>query len=446
MSTVAAVDRTQPHNLEAERSVLGVVLVNNDALYAAMGVLVAADFYTSAHQRIFARMVALSERGVGIDFVTLKNELARVGELDAVGGPAYVGSLADGMPTSANVEYYARIVREKSMLRALITAGNRVVASAYEASDDPRLVLDEAERALLAISQEAATGDLLFMDRLVPEAIKLIEVIHDTKQAVTGLSTGLPALDETTRGFHPSNLIVLGARAGDGKSALALQIAWQAARRNLTVAFFSMEMSREELTTRAAAQIARVDHHALMQGRLGSADLQRVGRALNDLANWPLAIDDTSGLTASQVRSKAKAMHSRRGMALIVVDYLQLLRRPRHVSNREEAVSENTWALKALASELRVPVLALSQLNRSSVKEDRRPTLADLRESGAIEQHANVVLLIYKPQAKSDGMVTEQPPVELLVAKQRNGPSQLAIDLHFTGPQMRFDELSEATV
>lgn len=433
-------DRSLPHNIDAERSVLGVVIVHNPALYEVAGLLTAEDFYPPRHQRIFAAMTRLLERGVVIDFVTLKNELGKSGELEEVGGAAYVASLADGMPASANVEYYAKIVREKSILRQLIFAANKVLSSAYEASDDPSVLLDEAERALLSVSHNSDAGDLMFAEHLLPETMAMLARIFDTKRPVTGVPTGFAELDTFTRGWQPGNLVVLGGRPGEGKSALALQVALHAAQSG-PVAFFSMEMSREEILTRALAQVARIDHHMMMQGRLSQDDQRKVGEAQQAIAALPITFDDTAALTPFQIRSKAKKLQGRKGLGFVVVDYLQLLQRPRSAHSREEAVADNAWALKVLAGELKVPVLALSQLSRLSTKEDRRPTMADLRESGAIEQHANVILLIYKPNAETNGVVTETPAVELIIAKQRNGPRGVHVDLAFRGPSMRFEPI-----
>lgn len=432
-------ERLSPHSLDAERAVLGSMLLDAGATYIVGAVLKREDFFRDAHQRIYAAIVALVERGVEADVLTVKNELQRRGELDECGGPAYLAALDNGLPRATNVEYYARIVREKALLRAIIRTAETMRSAAYDASDDATDIIDVAERAMVTVTQDAATGDLQFLDALVPDAMALLEQISQTKRPVTGLETGWQGLDGPTRGLQAGNLIVLGGRPGEGKSAFALQLALHASKFG-PVAFFSMEMNREELTTRALAQVAKVNHHDMMRGQLCEADLVKVGKARVDLESRKLAIDDTAALTPFQIRSKAKTVQAKTGLSLVVVDYLQLLQRPRHAHSREEAVADNTWALKVLAGELKVPVLALSQLNRGSVKEDRRPTLSDLRESGAVEQHANVVLLLYRPQAETNGVVNVTPLTELLIAKQRNGPSQWALDMVFQATCMRFEE------
>lgn len=428
-----------PHSVDAERAVLGAILLDASAMFEAGSTLNTEHFFSEAHRRIYAALVALAEKSIPADDVTLHNELKRRGDLDECGGPSYIAGLSAGMPRRTNVGFYASIVREKAQLRALIEAADKVRASAYAASDDPRAVMDEAERMLLAASEDAMVGELMLVEQIVPDTMALLEQISQTKRPVTGLPTGFAWLDEKTRGLHNGNLIVLGGRPGEGKSALGLQLALHISR-HVPVAFFSMEMSRDEISTRALAQMARVDHHQMMQGRLSEEDQRRVGKARLEFERLPLAIDDSACLSPFQIRSKAKKMQSRMGLGFVVVDYLQLLQRPRHAHSREEAVADNTWGLKVLAGELKVPVLALSQLNRSSTKEDRRPTLADLRESGAVEQHANVVFLLYRPPVK-EGVIVEMPPTELLIAKQRNGPQGIAIDLLFKGPSMRFDEV-----
>jgi replicative DNA helicase len=435
------VSRALPCNLEAEQAVLGSLLVQNAAMDAIGATLRAEHFYRKAHGQVFSAIVALLERGIAADFVTVKEELTRRGELEAVGGPVYLAELSTGVPRATNVEYYARIVREKSMLRRLIEASDDVTERAYKAGEDAHEVLSAAEAVFLNISQEAVPGELVMSEVLAFETHAVLDTAHRERRPLTGLSSGFPGLDGYTRGMHKGNLIVLGGRPGEGKSSLALQIGLHVAKKE-PVALFSMEMSREEISTRAIAMLGQVDHHFMMLGRLGPDDRQRMDDGAAKYQKRLLGIDDSSALTPMQIRSKARRMKARIGLALVVVDYLQLMQRPKHAKSREEAVAENSRALKVLAGELGVPVLALSQLNRAvESRADKRPTLADLRESGAIEQDANAVLLIYRQPTKSDGAVSEAPPVELIVAKQRNGPSNVTVPLTFRGETTTFAEV-----
>lgn len=425
-----------PHDLDAERSVLGSILADNSALWEVGALLRPEHFYRVAHGKMYAALVGLAERSVPADEVTLVHELRRVGDLVECGGPLEVSLLQNGVPRHTNVAAYAAIVIEKAGLRDLIVIANRIRLAAYTAGDDAAAVLEQAEQALLGITQDVQAGNLAPVSDLLPATMAAIEQIHLTKRPVSGLPTGFADLDAYTRGLHPGNLIVLGGRPGEGKSAMALQIALRAAQTG-PVALFSMEMSGDELMTRALAQVAQIDHHQMMTGRLSPEDRAELAQAQAEIAALPLTVDDTAALTPFAIRAKCRRLQAQKGLSLVVVDYLQLLQRPRHAHSREEAVADNTWALKVLAGELRVPVLALSQLNRSSTKEERRPTLSDLRESGAVEQHANVVLLIYRPT--NAPAVGGMPSVELLIAKQRNGPQGVTVDLQFRGPSMRFD-------
>ena len=440
MNAPAHAERSLPHNLEAERAILGAVLVSPRALDTVADVLPERSFFRKEHQRIYAAMLAMSRRGEAIDHVTLHDELARTGALDDVGGPAYVSGLSDGVPQATNVKYYAKIVARTAVKRSLIFLSARLQELAYEDELDTAELVDTTERGLLEISQEAVTGDLRSADRLVAEIYPVVEALHEQRRAVTGVSTGLSTLDNYTRGLQKGNLILLGGRPGMGKSTLGLQLSLDIAR-HVPVAFFSVEMSSQEQVFRVLAALGKVDGHLLQCGRLGESDLQRVGQAMTTFSERQFWLDDSGSLSAMQIRSRARRLKARHGLGLIVVDYLQLLTHPKGDS-REERVASTGRLLKQIARELDVPLIALSQLARKSEDRgaDRRPQLSDLRESGALEQDADVVLLIHRAPEKHEGVVTDVPPVELIIAKQRNGATT-SIDLRWMSEQYRFAEV-----
>ena len=434
-------DRTLPHSLDAERSVLGAVLVTYGRVLDEIPDLASSAFYRAAHARLYQAMLVMHGRGDAVDFVTLKDELARSNELDEVGGPSYIAGLADGMPAAVNVKYYARIVRDKAAARGVIYAAGRLMTAAYEEHDLGSLV-DQVERALLDISAGAVPGELVPAHEMAKEIYPVVDQLFSDRRPVTGLSSGFATLDRYTRGFQRGNLIVLAARPGGGKTSVGVQVALHVAQ-SWPVAFFSLEMSRQELEFRAVTTLAGVDGHLLQCGQLSPTDQGMVGSAIAELGNLKLWVDDTAAISAVQVRSKARRLKTQRGtLGLIVVDYLQLLqpggKRP---ESREQAVAEMTRTLKQVARDLDVPVLVLSQLSRRvEERPGKRPQLSDLRESGAIEQDADLVLFIHRPPAESDGIVQVTPPAEIIIAKQRNGPTT-SIELSWTEEQMRFSEL-----
>jgi replicative DNA helicase len=433
-------DRNIPHSVDAERSVLGAILLENSAINRAQEILKDSDFYRDPHRRIFKVMEVLSERATAIDPITVKEELTKSGELEAVGGPAYIASLLDGVPHSSNVEHYAKIVKEKAILRALIEAGGRIVTSAYEAAQDVDEILDESERQVFQIAQDQLRAGFVPMRVIADQSLKTIERLAEHRELVTGLSTGYPSLNEMTSGLQPSDLVILAARPGMGKTSLALNMAQNAAREGRRVGVFSLEMSREQLFLRLLTGHARVDAHRLRTGRLGREEMQRLMTAFGELASMPIAIDDTAGTGVMEMRAKSRRLKMEQGLDLIVVDYLQLMRSRGRFENRNQEITEISRSLKELAKELRVPILALSQLSRAPEQRgsDRRPQLSDLRESGAIEQDADLVMFIYreevyKPTEENRGMA------QLIIAKQRNGPIG-TINLVFLREYTRFEE------
>ena len=444
-STLAAAERTLPHNLEAERSVLGTILVHNDAFNLAAQVIDGRDFYRDAHRRIFDRMVALSERDHAIDFVTLKEELSRAGELDEVGGPAYVASLADGVPRATNVEYYSRIVKEKATLRNLIYAANKILTNAYEADQESDLILDGAESAIFAVAEDRLKAGFVPMSDLVKNNYPKIEQLFEHKRLITGVPTGFVDLDSMTRGLQGGDLIIIAARPSMGKTSLVLNMSqYVALQPDRTVGFFSLEMSKESLFLRLLTSEAQIDSHRLMSGAIGQKDYGRISHALETLSVMRLFIDDSANVSVLEMRAKARRLMSEHGLSLIVVDYIQLMgSRGRH-ENRTLELASISRSLKGLAKELNVPIVVLSQLSRApESRSDHRPQLSDLRESGALEQDADVVVMIYREDAYNrDPNHPDAGTAELIVAKQRNGPTGV-VHLAFLREQTRFANLAQ---
>ena len=442
MAGDVTLDRNVPHSVDAERSVLGAILLENTAINRAQEILKDTDFYRDPHRRIFKVMGALSERATAIDPVTVKEELTRSGELEAVGGPAYIASLLDGVPHSSNVEHYAKIVKEKAILRALIDAGGRIVTTAYEASQDVDEILDQSERLVFQIAQDQMRAGFVPLRTIADQSLKTIERLSEHRELVTGLPTGFPTLNEMTSGLQPSDLIVLAARPGMGKTSFALNIAQHAATQGgRRVGVFSLEMSREQLFLRLLTGQARVDAHRLRTGRLGRDEWQRLTQAFGELAAVPIWIDDTAGTGVLEMRAKSRRLKMEQGLDLLVIDYLQLMRSRGRFENRNQEITEISRSLKELAKELQIPIMALSQLSRAPEQRggDRRPQLSDLRESGAIEQDADLVMFIYreeiyKPTEENRGRA------QIMIAKQRNGPIG-NIDLAFLREYTRFEEL-----
>jgi replicative DNA helicase len=442
--TIATAERTLPHNLEAERSVLGAILVHNDAFNLAAQTIDARDFFRDAHRRIFDKMVALNERGHAIDFVTLKEELQRSGEIDEVGGPAYIASLADGVPRATNVEHYARIVKEKSTLRNLIFAANKILTNAYEADQEADLILDEAESAIFSVAEDRLRSGFVAMRDLVKESFPKIEQLFEQRRLVTGVPTGFVDLDEMTRGLQPSDLVIIAARPSMGKTSLVLNIAQHVALQpNLTVGFFSLEMSKEALFIRLLTAQAQIDGHRLMSGAIGQKDYGRISHALETLSSMRLFIDDTPNLGVLEMRAKCRRLQAEHGLNLVVLDYIQLMNSRGRFENRTLELASISRSLKGLAKELNVPIVALSQLSRApEARSDHRPQLSDLRESGALEQDADVVVLIYRDDVYNREPNNENAGIaELIVAKQRNGPTGI-VKLAFLREQTRFANMA----
>jgi replicative DNA helicase len=446
MPDVAAPERTLPHSLDAEKSVLGAILIHNDAFNHAAEVLDSQDFFRDAHRRIFDRMVMLSERGDAIDFITLKEELARHGDLDEVGGPSYIAALADGVPRSANVEYYARIVKEKSTLRSLIHSANKILSEAYEGEQEPDTLLDEAERSIFSIAEGRIREGFVPLRDLVQTSFATIEKLQQSKGAITGVPSGFPDLDEMTTGFHPGDLVVIAARPSMGKTSLVLNMAQHVGTHtSMTVGFFSLEMSKEQLFMRMLTSEARIDAHRFRSGFLSEKDYGNLSHALGTLAEARVFIDDTASIGVLEMRAKCRRLKAEHGLDMIIIDYLQLMQGRGRFESRQQEVSAISRSLKGLAKELSCPILALSQLSRAPEgRTDHRPQLSDLRESGAIEQDADLVFFIYRPEVydKEEANPENQGIAEIIIGKQRNGPIG-TVKLSFLNQYTRFENLAQ---
>ena len=440
--SVPASERALPHNLEAERSILGAILIRNDAFNVAAELIDADDFFRDAHRRVFDKMVDLNERGQAIDLVTLRDELSRSGDLDPVGGPAYISSLADGVPRSTNVEHYARIVKERATLRNLIAAANRIVAEAYAAREDASVVLDRAEQEIFSIAEGRIHSGFVPLSELAEASFSTIERLQSVQSAVTGVPTGFADIDELTAGLQPADLVIVAARPSMGKTAFALNIgAHVGTTGERTVGVFSLEMSKEQLFMRMLTSTAQIDSHRFRTGLLTESDYGRLSDAIGVLSEARVYIDDTPSIGVLEMRAKSRRLKAEHGLDLVVIDYLQLMQGRGRFENRNQEIASISRSLKALAKELDVPVVALSQLSRApESRGDKRPQLSDLRESGALEQDADVVMFIFR-----EDMYEETPEnanvAEIIIGKQRNGPTG-TVKLAFLKQQTRFENLS----
>lgn len=426
---------TYPHDLDAERSVLGAILIDPPMLVPAQDAVSPSHFYRQAHRVMFEALQALGESKQALDAITLAGYLRDHGQLDLAGGPAYIGSLMDGVPRATNVEHYAAIVREKAIRRELLKAAQVLLESSYSPTSVPD-VIDAGIQSLMELSGSSAPGDLVDGNQLAREAEAWLDEMAKRRsdRKVAGVSSGLPALDAMTDGFQPGELIIVAARPSQGKSALALQFALAAEG---PCAFFSLEMGRDQLAARAIALLGRVDGWAMRKGLLHRDEYERMATGFSQLRASRLWIDDTPRLSVSQLRSKARRLQITQGLAVVVVDYLQLMTPADRGkdANREQQVAGLTRGLKATAKELKVPVIALAQLNRATESSrDKEPTLANLRESGAVEQDADQVLFIHRSDGQS---VAAEGDVRLMVAKNRTGPTG-SVELRWFPSQTRF--------
>ena len=437
--------RQAPWSNEAEQAVLGAMLLDQDAALKAAELLDDTMFYREGHRLLFRAMTALTERGDVVDPVTLRNELVKRGDLDRAGGMEYVGSIIDAVPTAANIEYHGRIVRDKALLRRLIEAATGIVQEAYDGRGMPSEVLDNAEHRIFQVAQFRRTEEFIRLKELIWPTMERIEQLQSGQGAVTGVPSGFVDLDRLTAGFQRADLIIVAARPSMGKTALILNVVQHAAiEHNIGVGIFSLEMSKDQLVQRLLCSEGLVDAQRLRRGQLRDDDYPKLARAAGLLGTAPIWIDDSAAITPLAMRSKARRLKAEHNIGMIVVDYLQLMQGPTNAESRQQEISQISRSLKALAKELDIPVVALSQLSRAPDQRagDHKPQLSDLRESGAIEQDADVVMFIFR-QEMYDGPTDKEGNsldgiAELIVGKQRNGPTG-TVPLYFKKEYTRFD-------
>jgi replicative DNA helicase len=450
-TTEHILDRGMPASVEAERAILGAILLDNSAYPQAAEHLRAEDFSLDSHRRIYLRMMELSETGRAVDFVTLTEQLGQHKEIESVGGVAYVTSLTDGLPRVKNIEQYVKIVKDKALLRGLIHAATSAIQQAYEQEAPAEEIIDTAESAIFKVAEQRIGQGFMGIPEIVKLSFGSIDKLYEQGQRITGLETHFEDLDGMTSGLQKSDLVIIAARPSMGKTAFAINIAENSAvRDNKVVGVFSLEMSRESLLLRLLCSQAMVDSHKLRTGFLGREDYNKLVTALAALAEAPIFIDDTPGISISEMRAKCRRLQQAQGrLDLIIVDYLQLVAGTpsggagKRYENRTQEVSAISRGLKGLAKEMRCPVIALSQLSRApeSRTGNNRPQLADLRESGAIEQDADVVAFIFREEVYKPDDPDLEGKAELIIAKQRNGPTGV-VKLAFIKRSTRFENLA----
>jgi replicative DNA helicase len=442
-------DKIPPQNLEAEQSVLGSILVDNSALISALELHIRHDdFYKESHRKIFNAMTELFEKNEPIDIITITEHLKRKNDLEAVGGPQYFTSLVTMVPTSANIKFHSRIVREKAMLRSLLRSVTDIASNVYGNELDTEELIDYAEKSIFDISDKRTKVSFVKLKDLIKDSFMMIEQLYDRKEAITGVPTGFKDLDELTTGFQKGDLIIVGGRPGMGKTAFSLNIAQHVGLHlKEPVAIFSLEMAKEQLALRMLCSEAMVDSHKVRKGFIKKEDWHKLTNSAGNLAESPIFIDDSSSMSVLEMRAKTRRLKAEHGLSLVIVDYLQLMRGRGKFERREQEISEISRSLKALAKELRIPVVALSQLNRSVETRGglKKPTLADLRESGAIEQDADVIIFLYRDDLSDQDYQDNAGRAIVDVAKQRNGPTD-TIKLTFLANCTRFEDHTDRDI
>ena len=434
--------RNPPQNISAEQAALGSMLLQEDAILHGVDILRPEDFYKKSHQIIFKCILELFEKSRGVDLVTLTEELNRINLLEEIGGVTYLTNLINSVPTAANIEYYIKIIEEKSILRNLINSATKIISMGYEEKEDAKILLDKAEHLIFEVSERNLGQSFVPIKEILQDSFEKIESLYHRGEFITGVPSGFDEFDDITTGFQPSEFIIVAGRPGMGKTAFCMSIAqYISVSKNIPVALFSLEMSKSQLVQRMLCSEARVDAHNLRKGRLAESDWPTLSMAAGRLASAPIFIDDTAGISCLEIKAKARRLKAQANLGLIIIDYLQLISSSGRVENRQQEISEISRSLKGLARELNVPVIAVSQLSRAvEQRERKRPRLSDLRESGAIEQDADLVVFIYreeyyKPKTEKKGIA------EVIISKQRNGPTG-QIDLAFVKEYAKFENLA----
>jgi len=433
-------DKLPPQNLEAEQSILGAVLIDNEALPKALEILDPEDFYKQSHRKIFNVMTELFERNEPIDLITLTDHLKRKEAFDAVGGLSYLSSLVNMVPTAANIKYHSKIIREKALLRGLLRSATEIAGKVYEDNLDAEDLVDYAEKSIFDISDKKIKASFVTLKEVIKDSFEMIERLYDKKETITGVPSGFSDLDELTTGFQKGDLIIVGGRPSMGKTAFALNVAqYVGLEMKEPVAIFSLEMTKEQLAFRMLCAEAMVNSNSVRKGFIKKEDWHKLTGAASKLTGAPIFIDDSSSITVLELRAKARRLKMEHGLSLVIVDYLQLMRGKGSFERREQEISDISRSLKALSKELSVPVIAVSQLNRSvEQRRPAKPMLADLRESGAIEQDADVILFLYRDEIYNKDNPANKGKAELDIAKQRNGPAGVTVHLSFISNYTRF--------
>ncbi len=435
--------KVPPHSPEAEKTVLGGILVNNKNLNVVLSIISPEDFYKDANRKIIEKIVSLVDKGLPVDILTLSDELQKAGVLEEVGGASYLSSLMDGVPKSLNIEFHSRIIKERSLLRQLILSSAKIISSSYEQKEDADEILDEAQAAIIEVAEQRVKPGFVQVAALTAPTMDMIKVLHDRKEMVTGIPTGFRDLDQLTSGLHNSEFIVVAARPSMGKTALCLNISQYAGiKTEYSIGFFSLEMAKEQVVIRLLCGEAQLDIRKVRTGFIGERDFEKLKLGAEALSRAKIFVDETAALTVMEMKAKARRLKMEQNLDLLFVDYIQLMRPGGRFENRTQEMSYISRSLKELAKEIKIPVVGISQLSRAPERGRREPIpqLSDLRESGAIEQDADVVIFIYRPELYRPNDENIKGMAEINVAKQRNGPTG-KLNLAFIKEYARFADM-----